>query len=224
MGSIEERAWRAEESVWANPEKLTPELRKVIEQNNPCFRELGMKPSAPGELIVQDTCFITRLKREGKVNLLIAVDAYCSYGFAELVSSKSGSTPAWTILENVLPLYEEHGLGVKSIMTDEGREFTAKRHSDYDEALAELGIEHIRPGLRSFHDNGHIARFREAIIGEFFHGVLGGNRETSWSDFHHALNRWVFDYNHNRVHRGFPNMGKPPIDFITGHATRQMSN
>jgi len=59
-----------------------------LERQNPQFRERHVGSGRPGEFLCQDTFYVGRLKGVGEVYLHAAVDAYGSYGFGFLHTSK----------------------------------------------------------------------------------------------------------------------------------------
>lgn len=58
--------------------------------------------------------------------MLVVIDTFCSLAFAKCYSSKMPVTACDLLYERVLPFYDALGVPVKTILTDNGREFCGK--------------------------------------------------------------------------------------------------
>ena len=56
----------------------------------------------------------------------VAVDVFCSFGFAKVYTSKMPITAADLMHDRVLPFYSALGISVGASLTDNGREFCGK--------------------------------------------------------------------------------------------------
>jgi hypothetical protein len=88
MGSRFDRSLKLEEKHSQKIIELTGEQVAFIEKHNPAYRERHLESSTPGELLCQDTFFIGHLKGVGKIYLHSVVNAYCSFAFGLLHTSK----------------------------------------------------------------------------------------------------------------------------------------
>ena len=95
----------------------------AIEKANPCFRERHVESAAPGELLCQDTFYVGTFKGVGKVYLQAVVDTYGSFAFGYLHTGKIPEHAVVILHNEVLPQYEDWGLEVGAILTDNGREY-----------------------------------------------------------------------------------------------------
>ena len=71
--------------------ELTERQIRLIEKANPCFKERHVESAYPGQMLYQDTFYVSRLKGAGRVYQQ-AVDTYGSFGFAKLYTSKRPET------------------------------------------------------------------------------------------------------------------------------------
>ena len=76
----------------------------------------------PGHLLCQDTYFVGTIKGVGKIYQQTVIDANSSHVFAKLYLSKMPMTAVDVLNDRVLPFYEEHGVEIEHLLTDNGRE------------------------------------------------------------------------------------------------------
>ena len=137
------RLLRLEEAHAEKGFELTEPQIRLIEKANPCFRERHVESNYPGQLLCQDTFYVGRLKGVGRIYLQAVVDTYGSFGFAKLYTSKRPETAVDALYDRVLPFYEEHGLAVEAILTDNGTEYKGRPMIHLYELYLELNdIEH----------------------------------------------------------------------------------
>lgn len=118
----------------------------------------------PGFLLCQDTYCVGTIKGVGKISMQSVVDAHCSLGFAGLYLSKAPITAADTLHNRVLPFYDEHGVTVEHLLTDNGREYCGKElQHPFELYLTINQIQHRRTEVRSPETNG----FCEAGVTSF---------------------------------------------------------
>ena len=122
----------------------------------------------PGELLAQDTFYVGNFKGLGKVYMQAVVDAFCSYGFATLHTSKRPETAALILHNEVLPFYAERGIEVGAVLTDNGREFCGTDAHPFELYLALNDIEHRKTRVRRPQTNGFVERFHRTVLDEFF--------------------------------------------------------
>lgn len=112
------------------------------------------------------------LKGVGKVYLHTVVDAYCSYAFGFLHTSKQAAAAAAVLHNDVLPFYREQRLAVQAVLTDNGREFCGRDNHPYELYLALNEIEHRRTKVRKPQTNGFVERFQRTVLDEFFRAAF----------------------------------------------------
>lgn len=212
LGSRYERLLRLEERMATQTIELTAEQIRLIEKANPCFKERHVESAKPGELLSQDTFFIGQFKGVGKVYLQAVVDTFSSYAFAFVHATKRPECAVAVLHNDVLPFYEDHGLKVQAILTDNGREFCGTQAHPYEIYLALNDIEHRKTKVRRPQTNGFVERFNRTVLDEFFRTKLRAKFYDSPEALQEDLDVWLKHYNHERPHRGYRNMGKRPYD------------
>jgi transposase InsO family protein len=215
MASKFDRLLKLEEQAAASPLDLTPEQLLQLEKVNPCYRERHVESSRPGELLAQDTFFVGTFKGVGKVYLHSVVDTYGSYAFGFLHPSKAPEAAVAVLHNEALPFYQERGIPVGAILTDNGREFCGTDTHLFELYLALNEIEHRRTQVRHPQTNGFVERFHRTVKEEFFEVALRQTFYDALEPFQADLDRWLLHYNTERPHLGYRNMGRRPLDTIT---------
>ena len=214
MGKRYERLLKLEEKSMEHEIELTPEQAAWIEKANPCFRERHVESSRPGELLSQDTFYVGALKGVGRVYLHVVVDTFGSYAFGFLHTSKQPEAAAAVLHNDVLPFYQEYGLKVETILTDNGREFCGKDTHPYELYLELNEIEHRKTQVRRPQSNGFVERFNRTVLDEFFRIVFRKKFYESVEALQEDLDAWLVHYNTERPHQGYRNRGRRPMDTI----------
>lgn len=214
MGSKYERLLKLEEKALDREVELTPDQVRAIEKNNPCFRERHVESSRPGELLCQDTFMVGIFKGVGKVYLQAVVDTFGSYAFGYLHTGKLPEHAAAIMHNDVLPQYEQWGLTVEAVLTDNGREFCGKEDHPYELYLALNDIEHRKTKVNSPRTNGFVERFNRTVLDEFFRPALRQKFYGTVEALQKDLDKWLKHYNEERAHQGYRNRGKRPIDTV----------
>jgi len=96
----------------------------------------------PGELVCVDLFYVGCIKGIGRIYQMTACDAATSFAWAKLYTDKSARS-ALDFLAHVLD--NAHGTGVRSILTDNGKEFTThwkSKNHPFERALKARRIEH----------------------------------------------------------------------------------
>ncbi len=215
MGSRYERLLKLEERVLQEPSVLTPEQVAQIEKANPCLRERHIESSRPGELLAQDSFYVGLLKGVGKVYLHVVVDTYSSHAFGFLHLSKQPEAAVAVLYKDVLPFYQQCGLPMEAVLTDNGREFCGTEHHPYELFLDLNDIRHKRTKVAHPQTNGFVERFNRTVLDEFFRLAF----RTTFYESVEALqadldNNWLTYYNTQRAHQGYRNLGRRPLDTI----------
>jgi hypothetical protein len=89
--------------------------------------------------------------------------------FAKVYTSKMPITACDLLHDRVLPFYENLGVTVGAVLTDNGREFCGKPESHpYELLLAVEGIKHRTTKVRSPRTNGFVERMNRTLLDECF--------------------------------------------------------
>jgi hypothetical protein len=234
-----DRLLKLQEQVATEPFELSAEQITQIEKANPSFRERHVESSRPGELLCQDTCFVGTFKGIGQVYLHTVVDTYGSYAFGSyafgsyafgsyafgsyafgfLHTSKVPEAAVAVLPNDVLPCYQQHGIPVGAVLTDNGREFCGTPTHPYELYLALAALEHRRTRVRHPQTNGFVERFHRTVKEEFFEVALRETFYEAVEALQTDLDRWLAHYNTERPHLGYRNQGKRPIDTVNAYVT-----
>ncbi|MGD8401861.1 MAG: helix-turn-helix domain-containing protein [Bacillota bacterium] len=216
-----ERALQLEERAAREKRGLSAEQIGMIEKVNPCFRERVNESRLPGELLVQDTFFVGKLKEIGKLYLQMAVDTYNNYAFCLLHIGKFSDYAVALLYHQVLPFYRKQGLAVSSILTDNGREYCGKEKHHFELYLRLNEIEHRCLPKRQEQTNGYIQRFRHTVLHEFFMPNLTENKFGNLESMQTVLADWLNEYNTQKPLRGYRNFGKTPEAMLNEFVFKQ---
>jgi len=214
MAGRYERLLKLEQKALKQEIELTPEQVKAIEKANPCFKERHVESKRPGQLLSQDTFYVGHLKGVGKVYMQAVIDTYGSYGFAYLHTAKLPEHAVAILHNDVLGQYEDWGLTVEAVLTDNGREYCGREHHPYELYLALNEIKHRTTKVKRPQTNGFVERFNRTVLDEFLRPAFRQTLYTSLEALQKDLDKWLKHYNCERAHQGYRNMGKRPIDTI----------
>lgn len=180
--------------------------------------EQHVESPRPGYLLCQDTYFVGTIKGVGRIYMQSVVDAHCSLGFAKLYLSKMPMTAVDVLNDRVLPFYEEHGVTIDHILTDNGRETCGRPLAHPFELYLTINqIEHRRTQVGSPETNGFCERFHRTIKEEFFSVAFRRTFYESMEQLQADLDRHMEFYNRERSHQGYRTKGRTPYQaFLDG--------
>jgi transposase InsO family protein len=172
----------------------------------------------PGYLGSQDTFYVGTLKGVGKVYQQTFVDTYSRVAHSKLYTTKTPITSADLLNDRVLPMFEEHGMGMLRILTDRGTEYCGKvEQHDYELYLAVNDIEHTKTKAYSPQTNGICERFHKTILEEFYQTAFRKKIYSTLEQLQLDLDEWVRYYNDERTHQGKRCCGRTPMQtFLDG--------
>lgn len=207
------RLLKLEESLADKEFQLTETQIRLLEKSNPEFRERHVESHYPGYLLCQDTFFVGRLKGVGRVYLQAVVDTYGSFAFGKLYTSKKQETTADILYDRVLPFYQEKGIPVEHILTDNGTEYKGRPMIHLYEIFLEFNdINHRTTKVGNPKTNGFVERFNRTVLDEFFRTAFRKKFYDSVACLQEDLDKWLHQYNYERPHRGYRNNGRRPIE------------
>ena len=214
-----DRLLRLEEQAASEPIELTAGQVALIEKANPAFAERHVESSEPGELLCQALFSVGHLKGVGKVSLDAVVDTYGSYAFGFLHAGKRPEAAVAVLHNDALPCYEERGLAVEAVLTDNGREYCGTEAHPYELYLALNDIEHRTTKVKHPWPNGFVERCHRTVLDEFFRAAFRTRFYESVEALQADLDAWLVHDNTERPHLGYRNRGKRPLDTIDDYLT-----
>jgi transposase InsO family protein len=184
-------------------------------------REVAPEPhievSRPGELVGFDCFYLGRLKgTQGAVWQLSAIDCYSSYAWAELVVCANDNPAAKQtskLARQVARELKQAGWRLERVLCDNGNEFRGEPFRDTVAAL-HARITHIRSGRPQ--TNGHVEALHRLILEECWRPAFARFLYPRYSGLKRELERYLTDYNNDRVHHGRLTNGRIPADIVYG--------
>jgi transposase len=173
--------------------------------------ERHIESPRPGYLLGQDTYFVGTVKGVGRIYMQTVIDTNCSFAFGKLYLSKVPMTAVDVLNDRVLPFYEEHGVELLNMLTDNGREYCGRPlHHPFELFLAISQIEHRRTQVGSPETNGFCERFNRTVKEEFFSVAFRKTLYTSLAQLQEDLDAYLDFYNNRRAHHGYRTQGRTP--------------
>ena len=204
---------------------LTESLLRLLQRHRGRVAdpEQHIEAPTPGFLLCQDTYFVGTIKGVGRIYHQSLVDAHCSLGFGKLYLSKVPMTAVDLLHDRVLPFYEEHGVEIEHLLTDNGREYCGRPlQHPFELYLTISQIEHRRTRVGSPETNGFCERFNRTLKEEFFAVAFRKTEYQSLDQLQADLDRYLAFYNRERAHQGYRTKGRTPYQaFLDGIAEMQ---
>ena len=167
----------------------------------------------PGFLFAQDTYYVGYIKGIGKIYQQTGIDTYSNLGFAKLYLQKTALTAADFLNDKVLPLFDEHGMKVFRVLTDNGREYCGRLEDHKYQLFLHLSdIEHSRTKIRRPQTNGSVERLNQIVQDEFYKVAFRKKRYTSLDDMQIDLDEYMKTYNFDRTNQGKRCQGRTPFE------------
>ena len=171
----------------------------------------------PGELVGFDCFYVGRLKgTDGAVWQLTAIDCYSSFAWAELVVCRNdnpSATQTSKLARRVAADLNKAGWQLERVLADNGNEYRGKR---FHETVGRLGarITHIHSGRPQ--TNGHVEALHRLILEECWRPVFARYLYPRYTGLRRELDRYLTDYNHDRIHHGRLTNGRIPASIVYG--------
>ena len=131
----------------------------------------------------------------------VAVDDYSRLAYAEVLPDEKAAT-AVGFLRRAVAFYLRYGIHVEAVLSDNGPAYISIKHAL---ACRRLRLKHLRTRPYRPQTNGKAERFiRTMLAGWAYAAVYGSSQERT-----HALDGWLWHYNHQRRHSALSH--QPPI-------------
>ena len=223
--SRHDRLLRLEREQREHTLSLSDEQVRLLERFSPEFRERQIEVHHSGGLVAIDTFFVGTLKGVGKVYLQTVLDCYSRYAFGHLYTSKLPVTAVHVLNNDVLPFFEQHGVRVETLLSDNGREYCGRPDQHPFELFLQLEeIEHRTTRVRRPQSNGFVERLHRTLLDEHFR-IAG---RTTWYEsveqMQGDLDCYLHHYNHERPHQGRMMEGKTPVQAFLAGIVKQPPN
>lgn len=144
-------------------------------------------------------------KTTGFEHVHVMIDDHTRLAYAEVLPTLRGSCAA-SFLQRGVAWFADRGVSVKAVMSDNGSAYTSRV---YGQALAELGLRHLRTRPYRPRTNGKAERFIQTLQNEWAYGrIYGSSAERT-----RALPLYLERYNFRRPHGSLGH--QPPASRLT---------
>jgi transposase InsO family protein len=216
-----DRLLRLEEYAGRKKMTLTEDQIRLLERFSPEFRERHIHVSFTGELVAVDTFFVGTLKGVGRVYLQSVLDCYSRYAWARLYPNKLPVSAVQILNNDVLPFFDKHQIKVKTILSDNGREFCGRQDRHPYELFLQLeDIEHRTTKVRRPQSNGFVERFHRTLLDEHLR-IMGRKKfYESIDEMQKDLDLYLKQYNESRPHQGRNMKGRTPYQVFNDEISK----
>ena len=183
-----------------------------IQREKELSKTRSLNTKHPGDIIGMDVFYVGCLKGVGRIYQYTACDTYASFSWTKLYTDKS----ALSACDFMMHVYNNSlDISIKSVLTDNGKEFTthhkSKKHS-FERLLAELNIKHRLTKVRHPWTNGTVERFQRTALEEFYQVAFRKKIYETLEDLNYDLNKYINYYNYKRTHQGKRTNGRVPAE------------
>jgi len=194
--------------------KLSGEIvtKSELETARERSKSRHIEADQPGERICIDTFYIGCLKGVGRIYQMTGCDAASSFAWAKLYTDKSARS-AVNFVDHILN--NAHGVKIKAVLTDNGKEFTthwASKKHPFENILKSKGIKHCYTKVKHPWTNGFAERLNRTILEEFYQVALRKKKYIGIKDLQIDLDEFIKFYNFNRPHQGYRLNGSMPVE------------
>jgi transposase InsO family protein len=208
-----QRLLRLEEAHQQTLIELSEDQVRLLERFDPEYRDRHIEANFTGQLVGMDTFAVGSLKGVGRVYMQTVLDCHSRYAWGRLFTSKIPVTAVQTLNNFVLPFFEEHGVKIQTVLTDNGREYCGRPDKHPFELFLQLeDIEHRRTQVRRPQSNGYVERMHRTLLDEHFR-IKGRTKfyETI-EEMQLDLDGFLAFYNAERPHQGRNMNGRRPLE------------
>ena len=183
----------------------------LLEKFSPEFRERHIEANFTGDLVAVDTFLVGTLKGVGRVYLQTVIDCHSRYVWGRLYPNKLPVTAVQVLNDDVLPMFESHNARIKTVLSDNGREFCGKPDTHPYELFLQLEeIEHRTTKVRRPQSNGYVERVHRTLLDEHFRIEGRKTFYESIQQMQKDLDGYLVKYNTKRPHQGRGMKGRTP--------------
>jgi transposase InsO family protein len=131
----------------------------------------------------------------------IAIDDATRLAYVEVLADEKAAT-AVGFLRRAIAFFAGYAITAERVITDNGSPYRSAVHAI---ACRALGVRHLRTRPRRPQTNGKAERFIRTMLGGWAYGAI----YASSTERTHALDGWLWHYNHRRRHSALGH--QPPI-------------
>ena len=216
LTSKHQRLLRLEQHSQETKIELSENHIRLLERFSPEFRERHIQADFTGDLVAMDTFMVGTLKGIGRVYLQTVIDCHSRYAWGQLYTSKVPVTAVHTLNNFILPFFDEHNAKVKTLLTDNGREYCGREDQHPFELFLQLEeIEHRTTKVRRPQSNGFVERMHRTLLDEHFRVAGRTTFYESVDQMQNDLDVYLNYYNTQRARQGRNMDGRTPYQVFT---------
>ncbi len=137
--------------------------------------------------------------------LHIAIDDCTRLAYVQVLPNEKATTVVG-FLRDAVRFYQQHGITIERVLTDNGSGYRSTLHAI---ACRALGIRHLRTRPYRPQTNGKAERFIRTLIAGWAYSAIYPTNQDRIA----ALDGWLYHYNHHRQHSALGH--QPPIARLT---------
>jgi transposase InsO family protein len=166
----------------------------------------------PGYCGAQDPFYVGTLKGVGRISQQPCIETYSKVAFAKLYDRKTALTAADLLNDQVVPCFDTPEVPLSRVLTDRGTEYCGSPDTHESELyLAVENIDHTRTKVKSPQTNGIVERLHKTMLTEFYRITFRKKIYFTLAELQADLDRWLTEYNEERVHQGRWCYGRTPM-------------
>lgn len=166
-----------------------------------------------GFLVAQDTYYVGYIKGIGKIYQQTGIDTFSNTGFAKVYLDKTQTVAADFLNSKVLPFFDDHGISVLRMLTDNGKEYCGQQDTHHYQLFMYLNdIEHSRTKVRHPQTNGAVEKLNQIIQNEFYNVAFRKKLYGSLEELQSDLDIYMREYNFDRTNQGKRCKGRTPYE------------
>lgn len=144
------------------------------------------------------------------------IDCHSRFAWGRFFNTKVPITAVQTLDNDVLPSLEEHNVKVRTILTDNGREYCGREDQHPFELFLQLEeIEHRTTKVGGPQNNGYVERLHQTLLDEHFRISERTKFYESIEEMQIDLEIFFEEYNYERAHQGRNMNGRTPFQVFT---------
>jgi transposase InsO family protein len=148
-----------------------------------------------------------RTRREGRLRgvagweyVHVMIDDHSRLAYAEVLADLTASC-ARAFLRRAVAWFAERGVTVRAVMSDNGSCYVSH---EYAEALANLGLRHLRIKPGRPRTNGKAERFIQTLLREWAYGQIYGDSDERAANLPRFLERYNYKHPHGSLGKQAP--------------------
>jgi transposase InsO family protein len=185
-----------------------------LDRDRQLSKTRSLNTKYPGHIVGIDVFYAGTLKGIGRIYQFTAIDTFSSYAWAKIYIDKSALS-ACDFIRHIMNT--SYNIPVRSVLTDNGKEFTTHHKSNkhqFESILKQFQITHRLTHVRHPWTNGACERLNRTILEEFYQVAFRTKIYDSIEILNIDLDDFIKFYNYERTHHGKRTQGNVPASLF----------